>query len=267
MAISPPGSYRSRGWSPSAERLLIGGLQHLRRSLHRPPLHTAGTDHGRGLLASQMGEGRNQLSRDEVNRCCSSTLRTSRWRKAAGCSCRCGKTSTYTGCCPRTTGWSARTIAPGGSSSSPNRHRACGICLRAVRALQRPPGVDVFVGDFFEFSVARYFGPETGSMTALRWWRFRRPLPALRRAPDRNHCPRAAVADLLRVRPEAHAGPPFAIAGEEVARHYHGSYISSRLDRVEIRADSRAGFRRRRASGCWFGEWPRARRSPDHAWR
>ena len=96
------------------------------------------------------------------------------------------------------------------------------------------PGVDVFVGDFFELSVA-LLGPvdaiyDRAALVALP--------PAMRQPYAAHLTAITARAPQLLIcfeyDPKLMQGPPFAIAGEEVARHYHGSYTLTLLDRVEI---------------------------------
>lgn len=96
------------------------------------------------------------------------------------------------------------------------------------------PGVDVFVGDFFELSVALLGAVDAiydrAALVALppaTRQRYAAHLTAIAaRAPQLLIC-FEYDQDLMK-------GPPFAIVGEEVARHYHGRYRLTLLDRVEI---------------------------------
>lgn len=96
------------------------------------------------------------------------------------------------------------------------------------------PKVDVFVGDFFDLSVALlgtvHAVYDRAAIVALP--------PATRERYAAHLIAISARAPQLLICFEYDQnlmnGPPFAIAGEEVTRYYHASYKLTHLDRVEI---------------------------------
>ena len=184
-----------------------------------------------------------------------------------GVRCRCAaRPSTYTGCCPRdyrVVGVELSRLAVEQLFAELGIEPAVSACGPFERF--SGPGVDVFVGDFFELSVA-LLGPvdaiyDRAALVALP--------PAMRQRYAAHLTAITARAPQLLICFEYDPKLMQARRSRSPVKRSHdtttGATRSTLLDRVEIPGGFRAGFRRRRASGCWLGEWPRARRSPDHA--
>ncbi len=96
------------------------------------------------------------------------------------------------------------------------------------------PGVDIFVGDFFDLS-----GELLGPVDAIYDRAALVALPAGTRGRYAAHLAEitARARQLLicfEYAPGLMEGPPFSLTGEEVARHYGGRYEVTLLDRVDI---------------------------------